>query len=77
MGFTDFPDDLVRIQHAWNTTYRALAAHRPQEAATLRRRLLRLSVRLWWHPFWNGTTQASELRGELRRAVRARESTVA
>lgn len=76
MDETAFPDDLMRIQEAWNTTYRALCAHRPQQPAVLRRRLLRLSVRLWWHPFWAGTAGPAA-RVELRRAVRAREAVAA
>jgi hypothetical protein len=47
MDATDFPDDLVQTQAAWNATYDALAAPRPRDTAALRRRLLRLSVRLW------------------------------
>jgi hypothetical protein len=52
MDVTDFPDDLVQTQAAWNATYDALAAPRPRDTTALRRRLLRLSVRLWWHPYW-------------------------
>ncbi|MFF3208672.1 MULTISPECIES: hypothetical protein [unclassified Streptomyces] len=52
MDGTDFSDDLLQTQRAWNTTYRALAAPRPRNVTALRRRLLRLSVRLWWHPYW-------------------------
>ncbi|WP_327259917.1 MULTISPECIES: hypothetical protein [unclassified Streptomyces] len=44
---TDFPDDLVQTQPAWNATYDALAAPRPRDTTALRRRLLRLSGRLW------------------------------
>jgi len=52
MDATNFPDDLVQTQAAWNATYAALAAPRPRETTTLRRRLLRRSVRLRWHPYW-------------------------
>ncbi|MGX1887265.1 hypothetical protein [Streptomyces sp. NPDC055287] len=52
MDVTDFLDDLVQTQAAWNATYQALAAPRPLETTALRRRLLLLSVRLWWHPCW-------------------------
>ncbi|MFE2204531.1 hypothetical protein [Streptomyces rubiginosohelvolus] len=52
MDATAFPDDLVQTQHAWNATYAALTAPRPHDSTALRRRLLHLSVRLWWHPYW-------------------------
>ncbi|MFC8230267.1 hypothetical protein [Streptomyces sp. NPDC057287] len=63
-----FPDDLVRAQQEWHDTYRALAAPRPRRASELRRRLLALSVRIHWHPFWStspGRTPAARV--ELRR----------
>ncbi|MFD9394878.1 hypothetical protein ACFWBB_30360 [Streptomyces sp. NPDC060000] len=44
MDGTDFPDDLLQTQRAWNATYRALAAPRPRNVSALRRRLLRLSA---------------------------------
>ncbi|MFD7935320.1 hypothetical protein ACFV4T_12440 [Streptomyces sp. NPDC059755] len=31
MDGTDFPDDLLQTQQAWNATYRALAAPRPRK----------------------------------------------
>ncbi|MEV5899922.1 hypothetical protein [Streptomyces sp. NPDC052127] len=70
MDGTDFPHDLVQAQDAWNATYRALAAPRPRNPTALRRRLLRLSVRLWWHPYW---THGAAGRGELRRQGRVME----
>lgn len=51
MSVRPFSDDLVRTQRAWNSTYQALAACRPADNTPLRRRLLRLSVRLYWHPY--------------------------
>ncbi|WP_413254375.1 hypothetical protein [Streptomyces europaeiscabiei] len=42
MDSTDFPDDLVQMQHAWNAAYEALAAPRPRDTTALRRRLLLL-----------------------------------
>ncbi|MGY0065384.1 hypothetical protein ACWZEH_00745 [Streptomyces sp. QTS137] len=36
--------------HAWNATHDVLAAPHCHGATSLRRLLLRLSVRLWWHP---------------------------
>ncbi|MFJ1969390.1 hypothetical protein ACIO93_12050 [Streptomyces sp. NPDC087903] len=74
MDSTRFPDDLVQTQHAWNATYQALAAPRPRDNTVLRRRLLRLSVRLWWHPYWNTATSVSAARTRLRQSVRAQES---
>ncbi|WP_331759317.1 hypothetical protein OIF23_30865 (plasmid) [Streptomyces albidoflavus] len=72
MDVTDFPDDLVQTQAAWNTTYDALAAPRPHDNTTaLRRRLLRLSAQLWWHPYWATAPSLPAARSELRRLVRA------
>jgi hypothetical protein len=45
-----FPDDLVRVQREWSATYRQLA-DRPGRTE-LRRRLHRLSVRAFFHPYW-------------------------
>ncbi|MFI7292115.1 hypothetical protein ACIBRY_36610 [Streptomyces anulatus] len=67
-----FPDDLIRAQREWHDTRRALAAPRPRHATELRRRLLHLSVRIHWHPFWStpdGWTPAARV--ELRRQTRA------
>jgi hypothetical protein len=73
MDVTDFPDDLVQTQAAWNTTYDALAAPRPRRDTTaLRRRLMRLSVRLWWHPYWETVPSVPTARSELRQVARAR-----
>ncbi|MFF9547982.1 hypothetical protein ACF1B4_30860 [Streptomyces albidoflavus] len=72
MDVTDFPDDLVQTQAAWNTTYDALAAPRPHDNTTsLRRRLLFLSAQLWWHPYWTTAPSLPAARSELRRLVRA------
>ncbi|MEU0382618.1 hypothetical protein ABZ093_35840 [Streptomyces cyaneofuscatus] len=62
-----FPDDLIRAQREWHATYRALAEPRPRRTTELRRRLLALSVRIHWHPFWStpaGRTPAARV--ELR-----------
>ncbi|MFE9679765.1 hypothetical protein ACFYO5_37655 [Streptomyces sp. NPDC006259] len=72
MDVTDFPDDLVQTQAAWNATYNALAGPRPRDTATLRRRLLFLSVRLWWHPYWETVASVPAARCELRQMARAR-----
>ncbi|MEU9646754.1 hypothetical protein [Streptomyces sp. NPDC048188] len=67
MDATGFPDDLVQTQAAWNATYQALAAPRPRSNTTaLRRRLLLLSVRLWWHPYWETAPSVPAARSELR-----------
>ncbi|POX40386.1 hypothetical protein [Streptomyces sp. Ru72] len=72
MDATDFPDDLVQTQHAWNATYAALAGFHRGDTTALRRRLLRLSVRLWWHPYWNTARSVPAARTELRQLTRAR-----
>ncbi|PZG96163.1 hypothetical protein C1I97_26435 [Streptomyces sp. NTH33] len=74
MDVTDFPDDLVQTQAAWNATYDALAAPRPSDTTALRRRLLRLSARLWWHPYWDTARSAPAARTELRQLTRARRA---
>ncbi|MET8102263.1 hypothetical protein ABZV29_38435 [Streptomyces sp. NPDC005236] len=66
-----FPDELVQLQAAWNRTYDALAAPRPAGQTVLRRRLLTLSVRLWWHPFWSYPGRGPGARVELRNRVRS------
>ncbi|WP_331750563.1 hypothetical protein [Streptomyces albidoflavus] len=70
MDVTDFPDDLVQTQAAWNTTYDALAAPRPRDTTALRRRLLLLSAQLWWHPYWATAPSLPRARSELRRLAR-------
>lgn len=64
-----FPDDLVRTQRAWTATYQALAGPSPAGNTALRRELLRLSVRLFRHPYLAAHPAA---RPELR--ARARTS---
>lgn len=71
MGRFPFPDDLIRAQREWYVVYRALAVPRPRRATELRRRLLMLSTRIEWHPFWStpdGWTPAARV--ELRRQTR-------
>lgn len=63
-----FPDDLVQAQRAWHAAYRQLAAPRPRHTTALRRRLLVLSVRIQWHPFWSTPGgRAPAARVELKR----------
>ncbi|MGW2617258.1 hypothetical protein [Streptomyces sp. NPDC001500] len=45
-----FPDDLVQAQQEWSATYRQLAAGPGR--TELRRRLQRLSTRVFFHPYW-------------------------
>lgn len=71
---TDFPDDLVQTQAAWNATYNALAEPHRRDTTTLRRRLLRLSVRLWWHPYWNTARSAPAAHTALRQLTHTRGS---
>lgn len=78
MDSTPFPYDLVQAQHDWNTTYRALTTSGNRLTTSgnrlttaLRRRLLDLSARIWWHPFWAtvpGNVPAARV--ELRRLAR-------
>jgi len=69
MRCSAFPEDLVAAQCAWERTYRSLAdpANRGRTTA-LRRRLLELSVQVWWHPYWRqvGTGQRVTLRSSAR-----------
>ncbi|MGP4110279.1 hypothetical protein ACTWP5_05100 [Streptomyces sp. 4N509B] len=62
-----FPDDLIRAQREWHATYRALAAPGRHGTTVLRRRLLRLSTRIWWHPYWRTAPGAAASRVALRR----------
>lgn len=47
-----FPQDLVALQHARNRAYHELASG-PVDATAVRRRLLWLSARLFWHPLFD------------------------
>ncbi|MEU1224092.1 hypothetical protein [Streptomyces microflavus] len=73
-----FPADLIHAQQQWHTTYRALAAPRPRHATELRRRLLTLSARIHWHPFWaTPAGRTSAARVELRQRTAADRTQVA
>lgn len=72
MDVNDFPDDLVQTQAAWNAAYQALAAPHPCDTTCLRRRLLLLSVRLWWDPYWETVPSVPAARSELRHLARTR-----
>ncbi|MFD3998907.1 hypothetical protein [Streptomyces sp. NPDC058583] len=76
-----FPDDLVTIQEAWTRTYEELACPHPTGVTDLRRRLIRLSVQVYFHPFWTLQAHPSTGRADLMHRVRAgqhdREETAA
>ncbi|MFE4305700.1 hypothetical protein [Streptomyces sp. NPDC056891] len=81
MRHDPFPDDLVIAQEAWTRTYEELARPRPAGVTDLRRRLIRLSVQVYFHPFWTRQAHPSASRADLLHRVRAgqqnREETAA
>ncbi|MCZ1006813.1 hypothetical protein [Streptomyces lydicus] len=67
-----FPEDLLAAQCAWDRTYRALADPARRGGTTvLRKRLLQLSVQVWWHPYWSSRGAGCGERVALR--VRAKQ----
>ncbi|MFG3343463.1 hypothetical protein ACGF1Z_00170 [Streptomyces sp. NPDC048018] len=70
MEYEPFPLDLVRTQKAWSSTYAELAAVDTGSTTVLRRRLLRLSVDLYWHAFWRTPGAGPAARVELRELAR-------
>ncbi|WP_327328772.1 hypothetical protein OG735_41665 (plasmid) [Streptomyces sp. NBC_01210] len=75
MDASAFPHNLVQAQRDFGATYEALAAPGRHGNTELRRRLLRLSVRILWHPFWTAhPSGAPAARIELRRQARADQS---
>ncbi|WP_189105932.1 hypothetical protein [Streptomyces camponoticapitis] len=71
MDAHSLPEDLVKARRAFTATYEALAAPCPgQDRAALRRRLLRLSVRIWWHPYWTTSRTGPAARVRLRELAR-------
>ncbi|MFD3920176.1 hypothetical protein [Streptomyces sp. NPDC058595] len=71
MDTRTLPDDLVQARRAFTATYQDLAAPRPsQDRTALRRRLLRLSVWIHWHPYWTSPAGPAD-RARLREAARA------
>ncbi|MFJ3833858.1 hypothetical protein ACIPWI_38880 [Streptomyces sp. NPDC090046] len=64
------PEDLIRLQQAWQQTYAELA-QAPAAAGTtmLRRRLITLSGALCTHPHWVTPTAWRTGSVELRRAT--------
>lgn len=59
-----FPDDLAQAQQEWSAIYRQLA-ERPSRTE-LRRRLYRLSVQLFFHPYWRRQRPSPAAWRELR-----------
>ncbi|OIJ87121.1 hypothetical protein [Streptomyces monashensis] len=62
------PDDLARAQEEWHATYEQLAA---QPRAALRRRLVRLSSEVLFHPYWQGHRSVGRASLHGARHVRA------
>ncbi|MER6413489.1 hypothetical protein [Streptomyces humidus] len=60
-----FPDDLVRAQQEWSAAYRQLAAGPGRTES--RRRLLRLSAAVFFHPYWQRRRPDPSAWRELRR----------
>ncbi|MGW0316074.1 hypothetical protein [Streptomyces flavidovirens] len=74
MAQSTFPYDLVQAQRDWERTYAALSRPRPRNNTALRRRLLALSSRVLWHPFWaTPPGQSAAARVELRQQARAQQ----
>ncbi|MFI6967129.1 hypothetical protein [Streptomyces sp. NPDC050149] len=71
MDAPTFPTDLIQAQRDLNATYDALATPHQHGNTALRRHLLLLSARIWWHPFWNTRPPGKPAdRTELRRQAR-------
>ncbi|MGO4635008.1 hypothetical protein AB4225_29380 [Streptomyces sp. 2RAF24] len=68
MARTTFPPDLLDAQARWLTVYEALARPRSAGTAALRRRLVRLSAEVSFHPYWD--RPAAGGRPELLHAAR-------
>ncbi|OEJ21888.1 hypothetical protein AR457_38750 [Streptomyces agglomeratus] len=72
MAHSTLPDDLAQAQYDWGRTCTALAAAHPRGTTALRRRLLHLSSRLFWHPFWSiPAGHSTAARAALSQLVRA------
>ncbi|MFJ2819134.1 hypothetical protein [Streptomyces sp. NPDC087294] len=62
------PRDLVDAERERAVVYHALAMPRPQQYTDLRRRLLRLTARVHYHPYWSARPAgAAAARVDLRR----------
>ncbi|MFD8643942.1 hypothetical protein ACFV14_27010 [Streptomyces zaomyceticus] len=69
MRFPPFPDDLVTAQRSWTAAYEELARPHAASPTVLRRRLLRLSTQMYFHPYWAHPRPAAGW-AELRDLVR-------
>ncbi|MFD7030235.1 hypothetical protein ACFWAR_19550 [Streptomyces sp. NPDC059917] len=69
MTWLRFPDSLVMIQAEWLLTYDAPAG---ASTTVLRRRLIKLSLQLYAHPYWAAPGRSPAAWVELRRRARAR-----
>ncbi|GGU11277.1 hypothetical protein [Streptomyces lateritius] len=67
-----FPDDLVTAQRSWAATYEELARTGTARTTALRRRLLRLSGRVYFHPYWDQPRPTAG-RPELAELARAED----
>ncbi|MFJ3582801.1 hypothetical protein ACIPPS_11295 [Streptomyces sp. NPDC090127] len=67
-----FPDDLVAAQTAWAHAYAELARPGTVRTTVLRRRLIRLSARIVFHPYWDRPAPAAG-RPELLHLVRTEQ----
>ncbi|MFI7094820.1 hypothetical protein [Streptomyces lydicus] len=75
MESATYPDDLLNAARARHHTYRTLAASPPDAGTTaLRRRLLRLSCQVFWHPHWSTPSASTAGRVALRSRAQALES---
>ncbi|MGP3978996.1 hypothetical protein ACTWQF_34275 [Streptomyces sp. 8N114] len=75
MSVPDLPHNLIDIQQEWHRTYEVLA-RRSRDSTVLRRRLLRLSTALMWHPAWGVGDGRGAQRVELCRQARRERETV-
>ncbi|GGI94370.1 hypothetical protein [Streptomyces brasiliensis] len=64
------PDDLAQALEEWHTAYRRLAV---QPCSSLRRKLVRLSAQVLFHPYWQ-TGQRTPARSALYVAQRGARS---
>ncbi|MEV4949204.1 hypothetical protein [Streptomyces sp. NPDC053755] len=70
-----FPHDLVTAQRSWSETYEELAGAGAPRPTVLRRRLLRLSAEVYFHPYWKHPRPTAG-RAELLDLVRAERERV-
>ncbi|MFF8432820.1 hypothetical protein [Streptomyces bacillaris] len=61
-----FPEGLLQAQIDWYATYGRMVEAPAEQTAQLRRRLLRLSTRITWDPYWAQIPDAPAARMELK-----------